>query len=204
MNTPSTMAHHLDRTMPTPVPAEHTPAYSRNLTFDPQTELAPAVAATVVILPSDGFGSATPVTVQLRLLEAGHQVVITVDEQQWVETFTVPSPDTTHLPITQHQDDPLSGSLIYQAHCTVTQHSPRGLQRQRHKVEQACNTSAGFTSHRADPSGSAGSGLCVFSFNNDDEIQWRSWHVAAGENRLVQTTSTMWFSVMGAGLRRAG
>lgn len=204
MNTPSAMAHHLDRMLPTPVPAEHTLAYTQNLTFGPETDLAPAVASTVVTLTSDGFGSATPVTVQLRLLETGHQVIITVDEQQWVETFTVPSPDTAHLPVTQHQDDPLRGSLIYQAHCTVTQHSPRGLQRQRRKVEQACNTSAGFTSHRADSSGTAGSGLCVFGFNNDDEIQWRSWRLASGENRLVQTTSTMWFSSIGAGLRRAG
>ncbi|WP_047692706.1 DUF2617 family protein [Kocuria sp. ZOR0020] len=203
MNTPSPVTHHLDRTLPTPVPAAHTPAYSEALSFGPRVDLGPALASTVVVMPTGGPGAAAEVTVELRLVGTGHQVIITVDEHQWMETFTVPGPDTAHLPVTQRQDDPLSGSLLYQAHCTVTQHSPRGFARQRQKVEHACNASAGFTSHQVDAAGTAGAGLCVFGFNDDDEILWRSWHVAPGENRLVQTTSTVWLSAIGAGLRRA-
>lgn len=202
MNAPSPVPHHLDRTLPTPVPAAQTPAYSEALTFGHQMDLGPALASMFVVMPTGGPGAAAEVTVELRLVETGHQVVITVDGQQWVETFTIPGADTAHLPITQRQDDPVTGGLVYQAHCTMTQHSPRGLARQRQKAEQACATSAGFTFHHADAAGTAGSGLCVFG-SNDDDIMWRSWHVAAGENRLVQTTSTVWLTAGGAGLRRA-
>lgn len=202
MNPPYPVTHHLDRMLPTPVPAAQTPAYSQAFTIGPQVEVTPALASTEVTMSTRNPGSSTEVSVQLLLLGTGHQVVVTVDGQQWVETFTIPSADTAHLPITQRQDDPVSGGLVYQAHCTETQHSPRGLARQRQKAEQACATSAGFTFHHADAAGTAGSGLCVFGFN-DDDIMWRSWHVAAGENRLVQTTSTVWLTAGGAGLRRA-
>ncbi|MDO5617821.1 DUF2617 family protein [Kocuria sp.] len=174
-----------------------TPAYMDALRFDSAQVLLPAQASRTVDLPGpDGA------TVELRLVESGHQVVIALRGHRWVETFTVPQTSTALLPITEHRDHPTSGSIAYEARCTVTEHSQRGLQRQRARVEQVCSASLGYISQTVGTDLHT-AGLCIFGFNDDDEIRWRSWYCKPQDNRLVQTTSTVWLSAFDARLRRA-
>lgn len=144
------------------------------------------------------------VAVELRVLTGGHQVVLNIHGRRWVETLTDVGTVATSLPVSQRRDAPEDGGLVYESRCTVTEHSSRGLQKQRARVSATCAAATGSVV-RPDPADpQAGAGLCVFGFNDDDEILWRSWRIMPGDNRLVQTVSTVWVSATGMDLRRAG
>lgn len=194
---------HLDRELPAPPSALQSTGDVKAMTFEPGPDLLPAIESATVEVPGS-----QEISVELRLLETGHQVVLTVDGQRWVETLTDVGTQDCYPPISQLRDDPVSGSLLYEARCTITEHSPRGLRRQRERALATCASAsgslvragekaAGTSRARADDAG-----LCVFG-NQEDEILWRSWRILPGANRLVQTSSTVWLAAFGSTLSRA-
>lgn len=188
---------HLDRDFPAPAAAPQPPDVHEALSFERNGDLLPAVEATTVQVPGH-----PDVTVELRVLDGGHQVVLTVRDQTWVETLLDHDANAPCLPISQRHDDPVSGDLVYEARCTVTGHSPRGLRRQRKRAQETCASATGSIIVGAGTEKAVG--LCVFGFNDDDELLWRSWRVLPGQNRLAHTVTTVWLSAFSSALRRAG
>lgn len=202
---------HLDRDVPPPTGLLPSPLEHRALSFGAADQLLPSLKDATVELPGH-----SEVTVQLRLVEAGHQVVLNAGGARWVETFLVAESIGTQTPLTTRHGESARAELTYESRCTVTEHSPRGLRKQRMRVLDTCAAATasltidsalepeGHDNPHPEPGDSPhGSGLCVFGFNDADEILWRSWHIQPGGHRLVQTTSTVWLADFSSSLPRA-
>lgn len=144
----------------------------------------PALAVRTMELPGR-----SRITAELRLLGTGHQVVLRLGDQEWIETLAHVPGRIAHLPGTHREDSPAPGIISREVRCTVTEHSPRGLAKQRQRaLEQSA--SAVVRLHLRGSDG-AGAVLCLFASEDRDELLWRAWRSSPERGRLLQTVTLL-------------
>ena len=127
--------------------------------------------------------------VEMRLLGTGHQIVLRLGGTEWIETLAQMPGRIPHLPTEAHLDTPVPGAGAYEIRCTVTEHSERGLVKQRERFHrQSAAAQASLQLRGADDAAAA---LCLYLPEGHDELQWRTWRTQPGAGRLVQTVSTL-------------
>ena len=128
-------------------------------------------------------------SVEMRLLGTGHQLVLRLGETEWIETLAQMPGLIPHLPTEAHQEAPLPGLGAYEIRCTLTEHSERGLTKQRERFHLQSETAqASLLLRGADGAAAA---VCLYLPEGHDELQWRTWRTQPAAGRLVQTVSTL-------------
>lgn len=128
-------------------------------------------------------------SVELRLLGSGHQVVLRLGETEWIETLAQMPGRLPHLPTQTRVESPLPGSGPYEARCTLSEHSERGLVKQRERFQDQSSTAQASLVLRGGDGAAAA--ICLYLPDGDDELQWRTWRTQPATGRLVQTVSTL-------------
>lgn len=128
-------------------------------------------------------------SVELRLLGSGHQVVLRLGETEWIETLAQMPGRLPHLPTQTRVESPLPGSGPYEARCTLSEHSERGLVKQRERFQDQSSTAQASLVLRGGDGAAAA--VCLYLPDGDDELQWRTWRTQPATGRLVQTVSTL-------------
>lgn len=144
----------------------------------------PALAVRTVELPGR-----SRITAELRLLGTGHQVVLRLDDREWIETLAHVPGRLAHLPGSHREDFPAPGISSREVRCTVTEHSPRGLLKQRRRALEQTASAVGRLHLRG--SDGAGAVLCLFASEDRDELMWRAWRSSPERGRLLQTVTLL-------------
>lgn len=128
-------------------------------------------------------------SVELRLLGTGHQLVLRLGDSEWIETLAQMPGLIPHLPTEAHLDAPLPGLGAYEIRCTLTEHSERGLAKQRERFHLQSETAQ--ASLRLRGADGAAAAVCLYLPEGHDELRWRTWRTQPETGRLVQTVSTL-------------
>lgn len=144
----------------------------------------PALAVRTVELPGRQRISA-----ELRILGTGHQMVLRLGEQEWIETLAHLPGRLAHLPGSRREDSPAPGIVSREIRCTVTEHTARGLAKQRLRaLEQSASAADRLYLRGSDDAGAV---LCLFAPEGRDELLWRAWRSSPDRGRLIQTVTVL-------------
>lgn len=182
-------------------PQPHAPELAvvpETLTLLHRVPRLPAMAVHIERLPHLADAS-----VELRLLGGGHQVAVRIGDDEWIETLAEIPGCIPHLPVESRLDAPVPGGGPYEIRCTITEHSARGLAKQRDRCDrQAQDAQAALRLRGAD---GAAAIVCLYTpAEGHDALQWRTWRTHPASGRLLQTVSSLRLPAAGIQHRRAG